>query len=475
MAKTKNKIRVSFVGANSEDVTGSCTHIQMADEQILLECGLHQSCGSLLNTYKINNEKFKFKPKDISKIFVCHMHIDHIGAIPKLYAQGCTAQIIAPKGSYEMAKILLEDCAYIINKDAESLQKRTGKFFSPIYLKEDVGECLKYWTEYDIGDMVELSDTVSFRYQNSSHILNSAQLELWLKQNNNTKKILYSSDIGSRTLKQYYVNDFTPVIKSNLHIVECTYCGSKQDISMKDREKDLEKIKTIVENTCIENKGKVLFPVFANARMQTILTHLYDLFGNDESFNIPILLDSPMGIKFCNLYSKLLDGEQLEKWNKVYAWANVKTIEEYETSKYYQDLKEGQIILSASGMITAGRSVAWLAKLLPSAKNHIVIVGFAPEDSLAGKIKSGKQKTITIDRKAIPNRCGITSLKTFSSHAQKSDLLKYYSELQTEKVALVHGDMKDKIVFAKELQDEVSKKNNAYKVIAVNKSTEILL
>lgn len=478
MSKTKNKIRVSFVGSNAEDVTGSCIHIKTDTKQILLECGLYQSCSSLLNTYKVNNEKFKFKPKDIDYIFVNHNHIDHIGKIPKLYAQGCTAQIIAPKGTYDIAKILLEDCAYIMSKDVETLKRKTGKDYQPIYTIDDVHNCLQYWNEYDFEHTYNLSDNgenIVFCFQPSSHILNSAQLELWLRQNGNLKKIIYSSDIGSSIIPKYYVNKFKPLDKSTLFIGECTYSNELKSITLKDREKDLEKIKSVIQTSCIDNHAKVLFPVFANDRLQNMLTYLYDLFGEDENFNAKILVDSNMGVKISKTYLNLLEDEQLEKWNKVYHWKNVKFIEDYETSKYYQELKEPMIILAASGMLTAGRAISWVSRMLSNSKNHIIFCGYSPANSLAGKIKSGNQKTITIDGKAIPNRCGITALKSFSSHAQRNELLKYYSELQTDKLALVHSDMDSKIQFSKELQDEVSKKNRSYKVIAVNKSTEILL
>ena len=83
MAKNKtNKIRVSFIGENAEHVTGSCTHIQMDNKQILLECGLYQSTSSVLHNYRINSAPPPFKPKAIDYIFVGHTHIDHIGKIP---------------------------------------------------------------------------------------------------------------------------------------------------------------------------------------------------------------------------------------------------------------------------------------------------------------------------------------------------------------------------------------------------------
>lgn len=478
MGKKKDKIRISFVGQNSEDVTGSCIHIKTETKQLLLECGLHQSCGTLLNDYKINSERFTFKPKEIDYIYVNHIHIDHIGKLPKLYAEGCTAKIIAPMGTFELAKILLEDCAFIMSKDVESIKRKTNKDYPPIYTKDDVSLCMKYWDEYNIGDMINLSDEnekISFCFQPSGHILNSAQLELYLGENGNTKKLVYTSDLGSSVLPKYYVNKFSPIVKSNLFIGEATYSNELRNVTLKDREKDLEKIKCVIEQDCIDRNAKVLFPVFANDRMQNILTHLYDLFGEDESFTTPILIDSPLGIKISKLYLQLLDGEQLEKYQKVFTWKNVKFIEDYETSKYYQDLKQPMIILAASGMLTAGRAVNWVQKLLPNPNNHIIFCGFSPSNSLAGKIKEGKKKTLTIDGKVVVNRCSIVSLKSFSSHMQRTELLNYYSDINCEKVILVHSNQTSKLNFAKDLQNEISKKNKTSKVIATNRSTEILL
>ena len=102
MAKSKNKIHINFIGESASDVTGSCVHIQTPNRQILLECGLYQSCGSTLENYKINNKHFSFKPKDIDYIFIMHCHADHLCLTPRLYAKGCNAQMIMPQGSRQV-------------------------------------------------------------------------------------------------------------------------------------------------------------------------------------------------------------------------------------------------------------------------------------------------------------------------------------------------------------------------------------
>ena len=97
------------------------------------------------------------------------------------------------------------------------------------------------------------------------------------------------------------------------------------------------------------------------------------------------------------------------------------------------------------------------------------------EGSLGAKIKSKNTKTVTIDGKPIPAKCNIISLVSMSSHMQHDELLWYYSTFNFDKIALVHGEFKDKLAFSKELQEEISKKNKTGKVTCVNKSTEILL
>lgn len=475
MGKSKNKIRVRFIGGNAQDVTGSMILIEMQNYKILLECGLYQS-NNIREDYKTNTRRLDFKPSEIDYIFINHGHIDHIGLLPRLYAEGCKAQVIAPIGTASLFSIMGIDSSFIMGKDVETLKRKYGINANPIYTADDVSECLKYFDEYGFEDTIKLNDSISFRFVPSGHIINSAQLELWLTEGNKTSKILYTSDLGNISVPKYYANKFKPVERANLVIAESTYSDATKTATMKDREKDLEKIKSVIQTVCIDNHKKVLIPIFSLDRSQNILTHLYDMFSNDENFNIPILIDSPLTIQITNMYSSLLTGDELKKFEEVLRWKNIRFIKEYQESVGWQRNSEPAVILSASGFMQAGRSRQWAKTLLPDSRNHILFVGYSSPESLAGKIKNCKsQKTITIDGKPIANRCNITSLISFTSHIQFVDMLKYYSDINSEKVALVHGDFKEKCLFGKALQEEISKKNKTSKVVVVNSSTEVLL
>lgn len=473
--KSKDKIRVSFVGGNAEDVTGSMTLIEFGEHKILIECGLYQS-ESLMNDYKVNNRKLPFKPSEIEYIFLGHAHADHMLLLPRLYSNGCTAKIICPRGIERLFEIMASDSAFIMERDTETIERRYNKIVNPIYTESDISATIPYFQEYDYHKKIELDDNISFQFIPSGHIVCSSQIELWIKYNNHISKIGYTSDIGNVIIPKYYVTPFEPIQKCNLLIGESTYADRQRSVTIKDREKDLEKIHSIIDTICCDNGHKVLIPVFALDRIQNIITILYKMYGKDESFEIPVIIDSPLACKITKLYEKLLTGDDLNLYHEVMSWKNLKFVEEYDDSKYYQDSKEPMIICACSGWMSAGRSRTWAKKLLPDALSHIIFVGYSSEGSLSYKIKKGKvTKTISIDGKAYPNRCNCSDLKSFSSHMQHDQLLDYYSNVQCEKVALVHGDFKPKCEFSKELQNEISKKNKSNKVICVNKSTSILL
>jgi len=469
----KNQIRVSFVGNNAENVAGSMTLISTQTKNILIECGLIQGNKTMIAEYRANTAKFEFKPKDIDLVIIGHSHADHVCILPRLYKEGCTAPIIVPKGNYDIMNILMSDSAHIMGKDAEVLTKKNGKIFDPVYTQENVNTCLQYIQEYDFNEKIIIDEDFTFRFVGSGHIINSAQIEMWITSGTNTKKILYTSDLGS-TLPKHYTTKFKAVDKANLVIGECTYSDGKRCIGMNERKTDLRKIQSVVNEVCICNKSKVLIPVFALDRCQNIITVLYELFKDNN--NCPnVLIDSPMACKLTKLFKDLINDDEKELYSKVLSWDKLKFIEDYETSKICQESVEPMVICSSAGMLSAGRSVAWARKLLGNSKNCLLFVGYAADNSLANKIKMGKHKTITIENKAIPNKASIVDLKSFSSHLQHDGLLDYYSNINADKIALVHGNFNDKLNFANELQKEISKKNKTSRVICVNRSTEIVL
>lgn len=468
-SKSKDKIQIQFVGEAASEVTGSCIWVKTPHIEFLIECGLYQSSGNILDEYRINNAAFKFKPKDISYVFGCHCHGDHILRMPLLFKRGMRSPVIMPEGSAPIARILMEDSARIMECDAADLSNQYGREYQPIYLQEHVDMCMAHLREYPMGEIIQLDEYVKFRFIPSGHIMNAAQIEIFVTEGNITKTIAYTSDLGNTHIAQYYANQFEPIRKANVFIGETTYGGETRIATQRIRNKDLEKLKCVIENTCQNDKGRVLIPCFANSRSQVMLTHLYDMFGDDPSFKIPILFDTPMGVRVCEAYRCLLTGEAAEKWEKVLKWGNIKFITDPLDSKAWQNDDCPAVIISSSGMLTHGRSRAYAKSLLGDDRNVIAFCGFSVDNSLASIIKEGKVKTIKLGGRRVANRCRVVDLHSFTSHAQRDELLNYYSSVDCEKVLLVHGDMEGKLGFAADLEEEISKKDKTSKVVCVNK------
>jgi metallo-beta-lactamase family protein len=218
------------------------------------------------------------------------------------------------------------------------------------------------------------------------------------------------------------------------------------------------------------DQGRLLIPVFSLSRSQEILTNLYDLFGNDKTFKIPIVLDSPLIWEITKVYKEVLTGENKELFDKVCEWKNVRFIKDYNESKLCLEDNSPKIVLSSSGFLCKGRSVSYLKKYITDSKSYILMVGYSPPGSIASKIKNG-QKTITIEGKSYKNKCGLTVLNSFSSHIGQIELLNYLKNINSERIYLVHGSEESKLEFKELLEDELLKMCKTTKVICTNKGT----
>ena len=466
--KKKTKVKISFIGNNSVNVTGSMILIETEYKNILLECGMIQSSNSIKD-YKDNAKHFPFKTKNLDYVFINHSHIDHMGLLPKLIKYGFNGKIITTDITAKLLKPMLKDSANIIRKDAEYISKKRGKVFEPFYNEDDVYSILNLVESYDYGIIHQLDENTSFRFLHNSHVIGSCQLELFLKTSTgHIEKILYTSDLKGSQNKNYYVEDTEYCTKANIVISECTYGADEKNVNV-SRNKDLEKIKTVVNQVCLMDKGKILIPAFSLSRSQQLLTDLYMLFGNDKTFTIPIIIDSPLIWEITKVYKDTLQGEHKELFDKVCNWENVRFIKDYNESKISVSDKSPKIVLSSSGFLLKGRSVNYLKEYISDIKSHIITVGYSPEGSIASKIKNG-QKFITIEGKSYKNKCGITVLNSFSSHIGQIELLNYLKRINCDKIYLVHSEEKSKLRIKELLEEEISNMCKSTRVIATNKN-----
>ena len=296
----KNKITIDFSnGEAAQHVTGSC--IYLPDFEVLLECGLSQS-NSLERDYRENNEKFNFSCKKIRYIMIGHCHLDHIGRIPLLYKRGCNADIIVPQGSASIMRNMLEDSVKILERDALLLTKQKKREYSPIYTQDDVDNALSHIKEFVPREMIQIDDELTIKFIPSGHIRYGAQIELFINRNNVKKKLVYTSDLGNNLLPKCFSEPFEPIEKCDVLIGECTYADkNRQAATPKLRKLDIEKIESIIQTYCVDNRSKILVPCFALDRTPEMFMIIKEILQK-HNWNVPIVIDSPLAVKQFKVY-----------------------------------------------------------------------------------------------------------------------------------------------------------------------------
>ena len=453
---------VKFISGSATGVTGSAHLVRFKNYGILLDCGLEQG-HDIMTDYQANKDFLhKIRVKDIQYIILSHCHVDHSGLIPALFAKGCQAHVYVPTGSIPLLRLLWADSLKIHQSDCLKLQKKHGRKFAPFFTEDDVDTALGRCIEIGFNEEIALNQDVKFEYLSAGHIIYSAQIYLELHQGYQIYRVGYTGDIGGFTPRP-----FTAPRQSmpfcDLTIGECTYNTPTRPNSVKDRPKDVEKIVSVVNES-----HKILFPCFSLQRTQELLLNLYMLWEMKDLPDIPVYLDSPLAIKICNMWP------DIELWDEVMNWKNLKFISEVTDSKSLQMSNEHCIIVSASGFLNGGRVLNHLTTVLPNENNTIMFIGYAGEQNLASRIKSN-EPFVEVNGVVIENKAKIVELRSFSSHASYEELMDYYTEIPYNKICLVHGEMNGKVEFAKALKDKLASNGKSARVIAVNADTKIYI
>ena len=453
---------VKFISGSATGVTGSAHLVRFKNYGILLDCGLEQG-HDIMTDYQANKDFLhKIRVKDIQYIILSHCHVDHSGLIPALFAKGCQAHVYVPTGSIPLLRLLWADSLKIHQSDCLKLQKKHGRKFAPFFTEDDIDTALGRCIEIGFNEETALNQDVKFEYLSAGHIIYSAQIYLELHQGYQIYRVGYTGDIGGFTPRP-----FTTPRQSmpfcDLTIGECTYNTPTRPNSVKDRPKDVEKIISVVNES-----HKILFPCFSLQRTQELLLNLYMLWEMKDLPDIPVYLDSPLAIKICNMWP------DVELWDDVMNWKNLKFVNEITDSKALQMSDEHCIIVSASGFLNGGRVLNHLTTVLPNQNNTIMFIGYAGEQNLASRIKSN-EPFVEVNGVVIENKAKIVELRSFSSHASYEELMDYYTEIPYNKICLVHGEMNGKVEFAKSLKNKLASNGKSARVIAVNADTKIYI
>ncbi|HQW16572.1 MAG TPA: MBL fold metallo-hydrolase [Bacteroidia bacterium] len=454
-------MNITFYGA-ARNVTGSKHLIETeSGKKILLDCGFFQNRGKDNDRL---NRNFSFDPQQIDLMILSHAHIDHSGNIPNLVKQGFNKTIFTTQATIDLCEVMLADSAYIQSGDIEYInrrRKRDGqKALEPIYEIEDVEKAMKLFAPVAVNKRFHYDDEISFEFTDAGHILGSVSVHLFITEKGNTKQITFSGDVGR-------FNDLILKAPASFSQADYILCESTYGNRLHDQSTDArQKLLQIVNKTCVEKKGKLIIPAFSLGRTQEIIYTL-DRFKTENKLpSIPVFVDSPLAIDATNIMRKHSEFFNSDLVNYLhvdddpFGFSNLKYVRKVEESKKINDLKGPCIIISASGMIEAGRIKHHIKNNINDSRSTILIVGYCTPESIGGHLMRG-DKTIKIFGNEYLVKASVEVISSFSAHADYLELIKYLSCQDTsavKKLFLVHGEYEVQKEF-KEKLNEVGFKN----------------
>ncbi|MEW8523651.1 MAG: MBL fold metallo-hydrolase [Candidatus Thiodiazotropha endolucinida] len=448
-------MQIEFYGATS-GITGSCHILRANGETVLLDCGLIQGRREEMEK---NRRPFPFSPGDISAVVLSHGHIDHSGRIPLLVKQGYQGPIYAQNATMELCDILLQDSAYLQERDAQyenKWRKRKGKpFIDPLYTVADAREALDNLVGLKYREKREILPGISIRFQDAGHILGSTSVEVWLNENGKQRKIVFSGDLGQYDTP--ILNDPAVIDEADHVIVESTY-GNRRH---RDRQNTIDEIGDIIREAA-HQRGNLLIPAFSIGRSQEILYYLGENYDEWELGRWQVFLDSPMAIRASKVYwdyPHLYDEEATKLRKKIHEMPhlqNLKLTESPQESMAINRIKSGAIIISASGMCTGGRIVHHLKHNISRSGAHIMIVGYQANGTLGRALVDGKSP-VRIHGDEYRVKAHIHTVGGLSAHADVDDLIRWLSSFRNSypHVHVVHGEPESKRDFRDRLASEI--------------------
>jgi hypothetical protein len=153
------------------------------------------------------------------------------------------------------------------------------------------------------------------------------------------------------------------------------------------------------------------------------------------------------------LNERNLDPEVFEDGRLVLFPDNVQLHSSVSESKKLNGMKGPRIIVSSSGMLSAGRVLHHLARLAPDPRNMVMLVGYQAPGT-RGRALADQADHVKIHGQHVAVRCFVETVHGLSGHADREELMRWVGSAPSPPnlVCLVHGEPDPAKALAAELE-----------------------
>ena len=442
-------MKIQFIGATHE-VTGSCTLLEVAGRSYLVDCGMEQGADIF------ENVPIPVNPGTIEAVFLTHAHIDHSGMLPKLYKDGFRGEIYSTRETANLCNIMLRDSAHIQESEAQwrtrKAQRAGGEPVQPVYTIADAEGTIRRFRPVSYGERLQVGEGVEVRFTDVGHLLGSACIELWLTEGGETRKIVFSGDVGNTD--QPIINDPKTVEETDYLVIESTYGNrlhQRPENTLDDKSAAAVEALAGYIQTALDGGGNLVIPSFAVGRTQEMLYAIREIkqkglvTGHD---GFPVYVDSPLAVEATGIFLQCdlscLDEKTMEivrqGINPIWSEGVTLSVSSDESKQINFDARP-KVIISASGMCEAGRIRHHLKHNLWRPESVILFVGYQAEGSLGRRLQDGA-KNVKLFGEDIAVHAQIATLHGTSGHADRDGLLNWLKGFRAgpKQVFVNHGD-----------------------------------
>jgi metallo-beta-lactamase family protein len=445
-------MQITLLGASGGEVTGSAYLVQTDRANVMVDCGMFQGSQKVENGNRLPSAAAL---KTLDAVVLTHAHLDHTGRLPLLTRFGYTGPVFATPATIALTGLILKDAAYLQAEDARRQNRRRvmdGKPpIQPLYTQHEVEHLRPLFRQMGYDRPKEVAPGITIRAVEAGHILGSSSLEMTVVEGGKTKVVVFSGDLGPRGAPLH--EDPVPFKHADVVFLESTYGDKEHPTLMNTAIAAREAIKSTVEQ-----RGRVLVPVFAIGRSQLLLYLLAGAFQRKTLKPFPIFLDSPMAIRATEIYktfTELTDDEARAMRRSGQLSANLKTAKVLQKAVDSQALanKPGPwLVLAGAGMCTGGRILHHLQNHLPDPTTLVLMVGYQSRGSIGRQLLDGA-RSVKVAGLRVDVRAKVHLFGGLSGHAGQSDLLNWLGSIARTRprVILTHGEDGPRSALRKEI------------------------
>lgn len=425
--------KLTFLGA-AGTVTGSKHLLDTGAHRILVDCGLFQGLKELRER---NWEALPVDAHELHAIVLTHAHLDHVGYLPRLVAQGFRGRVYCTPGTRDLCKLVLIDAARIQEEDARDANRHGYSKHHPalpLYTVDDAELALTLLQPVGYNVRLPIAPEVELEFINAGHLLGSSYARITL----NGKIILFGGDLGR--YGRPVLPDPTPVDAADILLVESTYGNKRHEVD--DQGDRLARIVTDVH----ARGGKLIIPSFAIGRVNEVIYWLDRLEEQARIPVMPVYVDSPMAsraLEFYARHSDQLDPDMRTGRLGVRAFftRRMTMVASPQQSKELVASRKPAIVIASSGMATGGRVLYHLRAVLPDARNTVLFVGYQAAGTRGRRLVDG-EPFVRLKGMDVAVKARIERIDSMSAHADVDEIMRWLGHFRQAPAMtyLVHGE-----------------------------------